>query len=228
MSRQQKQVFMAGEGDAFYTRNQSVLTGDERIAAGDPLLPFLAEMKPFPARVLEIGCANGWRLNRLRALGATACHGIDPSQAAITQGAQDYPALHLRVGTAESLPFADAAFDLVVFGFCLYLCDPGDHFRIAAEADRVLADGGALVIYDFDPPQPYRNPYAHQPGVHAYKMDFSRLFLAHPHYTLRDKRSAAHGPAGRANPDDRLGLHWLVKDAATAWPLNPWKREQPV
>jgi len=186
---QQKAQFLNGEGDAYFARNSSVLVRDEAMAAADPVLSILVGITPFPKRVLEVGCANGWRLRRIQGLGAETCHGIDPSREAVMMGTQLYPALHLSIGTADSLQFEDEAFDLVVFGFCLYLCDPADHFRIVSEADRVLADGGSLVIFDFDPPQPYRNPYSHQSGLFSYKMDFSRLFLAHPHYQLQAKRT---------------------------------------
>jgi SAM-dependent methyltransferase len=223
MKQSQKARFLEGEADAYFARNKSVLAKDEAIAAQDPVLPVLERIKPFPRRVLEIGCANGWRLNRMMALGATEGHGIDPSREAIEGGARTYPALRLAVGTADALPFQEGAFDLVVFGFCLYLCDPVDHFAIAAEVDRVLANEGHLVIYDFDPPTPYRNPYAHQPGLFSYKMDFSRLFLAHPHYQISEKRVEAHGGVGSLNPDNRVAVTRLTKSVTAAWPMNPWK-----
>lgn len=223
MNPTQKEAFLSQEADAYFARNKSVLAKDEIMASHDPVLSVLAGIKPFPRRVLEIGCANGWRLNRMMALGAVECHGIDPSHEAIEEGTRTYSALRLTVGTADAPAFPDHAFDLVVFGFCLYLCDPADHFRIAAEADRMLADEGHLVILDFDPPVPYRNPYAHRPGLFSFKMDFSQLFLAHPHYQLREKRVETHGRAGSFSPDNRVATTLLAKSVATAWPMNPWK-----
>lgn len=225
MIQKQKQQFLAGEGDAYFARNQSVLTLADAIANTDPVLPVLAGIKPFPKRVLEIGCANGWRLNQIRAFGAEHCQGIDPSHDAVECGKRAYSAIDLRVGTADLLPFPNASFDLLVFGFCLYLCDPDDHFRIVCEADRVLANEGHLVIFDFDPPAPYRNVYAHLQDVFSYKMDFSRLFLAHPHYLLREKRVGPHGCTGLVGPDDRVAVTWLAKTVASAWPISPWQHE---
>jgi ubiquinone/menaquinone biosynthesis C-methylase UbiE len=220
----QKDVFLNGEGDAYFSRNRTALSNDEAMAKADPVLPVLAGLHPFPKRVLEVGCANGWRLHRMRTLGAEQCCGLDPSSDAVASGAKSYPKLLLQVGTADTLPFDDNAFDLVVFGFCLYLCDPSQHFRIVAEADRVLANGGHLVVFDFDPPAPYRNAYTHRPGIFSHKFDYSRLFLAHPHYRLREKRVAGHGPAGTSLlPDDRVAVSLMIKDPSTAWPMNPWK-----
>lgn len=219
----QKRAFLREEGDAFFERNRAALTRDERLAGADPVLKLVSEWKPFPSRVLEIGCANGWRLNRLRALGAVQLHGIDPAPAAVAAGRSAFPEVSLEVGTADQLPFPNDSFDLVVFGFCLYLCDPADHFRIVAEADRVLGSPGQLCLLDFDPLVPYRNPYAHKPGLYSYKMDFSSLFLAHPHYQLREKRVTSHDGGAPACPDDRIAITWLTKDSRTGWPENPWR-----
>jgi SAM-dependent methyltransferase len=226
MNNNQKTKFLAGEGDAYFARNKSVLENGEDEVAVDPVLPILRGLHPFPERVLEIGCANGWRLNRMLKLGAKLCHGIDPSGDAIKAGMSAFPSLHLAVGSADTLPFADAAFDLVVFGFCLYLCDPTDHMRIVAEADRVLADQGHLVTFDFNPPAPYRNSYAHSPGLFSYKMDFSRLFLAHPHYQILEKKISAHNGIGKTSPDNRVAVSLLTKDLLSAWPVNPWDVER--
>ena len=224
MEPSQKSEFLRTEGDAFFQRNQQSLLPDGQLAATDPLLALLSTWSPFPARVLEIGCANGWRLDRVRALGAVKLHGVDPGAGAVAAGRRAYPDLDLQVGTADQLPFPDASFDLVIFGFCLYLCDPSDYFRIVAEADRVLACSGQLCVLDFDPPFPYRNPYAHKPGLYSYKMDFGRLFLGHPHYQLREKRVCGHGGGTGMNPDDRIAVTWLTKNGPEAWPVSPWSR----
>lgn len=220
---EQKAEFLSGEGDAFFRRNRQALTQGEQMAQADPLLALLAGWPALPGRVLEIGCANGWRLHRLREIGATHLHGIDPGATAIAEGRAAYPDLNLNVGTADKLTYPDGSFDLVIFGFCLSWCDPADHFRIVAEADRVLCDQGQLCVLDFDPPFPYRNPYTHRAGLSSYKLDYSRLFLAHPHYHLREKRMTAHGGSTSNNPDDRIAVTWLTKDLQRAWPSNPWK-----
>jgi ubiquinone/menaquinone biosynthesis C-methylase UbiE len=217
----QKDLFLQSEGDKWFRRNKRVLSTDIHIAAC-PVLRLITELKPTPARVLEIGCSNGWRLNELKRFGVAECYGIDPSKEAIEDGKTKYPTLNLAVGTADRLPPDIPPFNVVIFGFCLYLCDPFDHFRIVMEADRVLQDDGHLFIHDFDPPMPYRNEYSHRQGMYSYKMDFARLFLAHPHYALRQKKFVPHNPEKGFSPNNRVAVSWLVKDSGQAWPKNLW------
>ena len=218
----QRDAFLKGEGDAWYRRNLAASERSDR-SRSDPILQLVEKMEHCPTTVLEIGCSDGWRLNELMRAGARECFGIDPSQAAIEAGKRQYPDLRLEVGTADRLPQLPGKLELIIFGFCLYLCDPIDHFRIVAEADGLLRDRGSLIIYDFDPPFPYRNEYAHASGLYSYKLDFTRLFLAHPHYSLRERRSSLHGPARPMYPDNRVAVARLEKNIAIAWPSKPWR-----
>jgi len=169
----QTDIMLAGEANAWFERNRS------QLGAHDPVGRVIADLGLKPQDVLEVGCANGWRLKRLQQ--QYGCHvcGVDPSRKAIEEaGLPD-----VLVGTADDLPFLDNNVDLVIFGFCLYLCDPADLFTIAAEADRVLRDGGHLIIHDFaDIEPPFARPYEHRDGVLAYHMDHAKLWLAHPWY----------------------------------------------
>lgn len=130
---------------------------------------------------MEIGCGDGGRLAWLQANLNIQCSGIDPSAQAV-EAAQKMR-IDARQGTADKLPFEDSYFDLVCFGFCLYLCDRDDLFRIAAEADRVLKDSGWLIIFDFYSAFPQESPYKYISGLSTYKMDYKTLFTWHPSYT---------------------------------------------
>lgn len=222
MSETQRDGFIHGEGDRYFQRNRDRLIGPERLIVRDPVLRLFSVKGTIPSSILEVGCSNGWRLSAFAERGAEKCMGIDPSAAAINEGLRSFPNLDLRVGTAETLPFASVSVDLVIYGFCLYVCDPSDHLRIVAEGDRVLKDGGQIAIFDFDPPQPYRNPYTYKAGLYSYKMDFSRLFLAHPHYTVCQKYTEGHGGTDDHKPDNRVAVTVLRKDMKSAWPENPW------
>src|SRR5215813_11475626 len=105
----QKNVFLESEGDAWYARNQQHL-----LAPGqDIVLTTLREAGVAPKSVLEIGCANGYRIADIcQEFGARGC-GIDPSSRAVADGRSRYPSLSLEVGTADRLPFAEGQFDLV-------------------------------------------------------------------------------------------------------------------
>jgi len=145
-------------------------------------------------KLLEVGASNGLRLGHVqRELGMDVA-GIEPSSAAVAEARM--AGLDVQVGTAENMPFEDDTFDIVVFGFCLYLCDPSDLFRIAAEADRVLKQTGWVVIQDFYAEVPAVRPYHHIEGVYSRKMDYRTLFSWHPDYTCYSHRVVGHQTSG--------------------------------
>lgn len=98
-------------------------------------------------RVLEVACGTGIVTRRLRdALAASATVvATDLNEAMIAHAQQAVPAAGVvwRQADAQSLPFADDSFDLLVcqFGF-MFLPDRVQGFR---EARRVLAGGGLLL-----------------------------------------------------------------------------------
>lgn len=141
----QKSAFLDGEADAYFSRNTSAL------AANAGLVSFYAEYVRANMRVLEIGCASGANVAAICREKQCQGFGVDPSPLAVGSGKQAYPNISLAVGTADKLNFADAAFDMVLFGFCLYLVDRALLMKVAAESDRVLKDGGFLGLWDFDP-----------------------------------------------------------------------------
>lgn len=179
----QRDVFLRSEGDAWLARNsprgtpRALPDSDELLLA---ILQLPAAQTAAPPKVLEIGCAGGSRLEWLRQNRGFDCYGLDPSaqavEAAIARG------VVAQRGTAEALPFDAAAFDIVVFGFCLYLCDREDLFQIASEADRVVRNPGWILIQDFYSPTPVQRPYHHRPGIFSFKMDYRTLFAWHPGY----------------------------------------------
>lgn len=204
----QRETFLNGEGDSYFARNSHM-----KASPDDPVIAAIEQLGRQPRRILEIGCSNGWRLEYFRDQ-SSHCAGVDPSSQAIESNKSG---MDLRVGTAESLPFPDADFDLVIFGFCLYLVDPAHHFKAIAEADRVLKDGGMIANYDFIPPTHYYNDYSHVPGMRSYKMDFSKFFLASPSYALVYRKLSLF-----KGSDERMGVDVLLKDQSAAFQKNPY------
>jgi SAM-dependent methyltransferase len=215
----QKNAFLEGEGDSWFERNADHLQG----SGNDVVVGSISKLRLRPTSILEIGSANGHRLATLAKNYDCKAAGVEPSSEAVRKGLDAYPNLNLHVGTADALPFADCSFDMVIIGFCMYLIDPTLHMRAAAEADRVLADGGTLIVFDFQSAKPYHNVYSHLPGLRAHKMDFARLFLAHPAYSLVH-RELAQKVAGFLEPDWREGVDVLIKDVEGAFPPNFHKR----
>lgn len=171
----QADIFLDSEGDAWLARNRN------KLGLHDPVAQMMKAIDLKPERVLEVGCANGWRLAALRDKYGCEIMGVEPSrQAGIEAASLSVP---VHQSSAAVLPVS-GPFDLVIYGFCLYLTDPGDWFRIAAEGDCVLAPGGHLIIHDFVAPGNvnYARHYEHRDGILAYHFDFAKLWLASPLY----------------------------------------------
>jgi ubiquinone/menaquinone biosynthesis C-methylase UbiE len=212
----QRQTFLAGEGDAWFSRNREKLARP----SVDPVEASIAGMDLKPTAMLEVGCSTGWRVQRLVKRFGASGFGVDPSAQAIEEGARIAPGVNLGVGTADRLPFDDRKFDLLIYGFCLYLCDRGDLFRIVAEGDRVLADGGYLVIQDFCVRRPHARIYHHDPSLMSYKMDHSQLFLAHPAYSLRHVSTYSADAGREPDEDNTVAVIVLRKDIAAGFPVK--------
>lgn len=213
----QKNVFLSGEGDSWFERNAAYLSHGK----GDVVVDSLERLSLRPKSILEIGCANGHRLAMMAERYGAKGAGIDPSAKAISDGVACYPELDLRVGTADELPFATDQFDLVIFGFCLYLVDPALHFRAIAEADRVLRSPAILLTFDFIEPYPFHNNYSHLAGIRTHKMEWSRFFLASPAYRLVQRLPDLKGDAPLQR-NNLSGVDILLKDSRHAFPANPF------
>jgi hypothetical protein len=173
----QSRVFALGEGAEWLKRNEAKLTGKN-----DPVLQALEVYNIKPKRAVEIGCSNGWRLAIIEQRYDCEVEGIDPCYIS-TRGQSK---VQVWAGTADKLShhFSPNLADLLIYGWCLYLCDPEDYFEIAFEGDQVLQDGGFLIVHDFTPAAAHRVPYKHKPGLFSYHYDFANLWLSHPGYSL--------------------------------------------
>ena len=224
MIKKQSNAFQGGEGDAWYARNQAYLNS----ASTTPDVTFVEQQLAGFAgrinRVVEVGCGNGLKLERLcRAFDAKG-RGFDPSQAAVSDGnawlLECGAPVELAVGTADALPVQDGDCDLFYFGFCLYLIDRIDLFKVVAEAHRTVAPGGFIAIYDFDPPYRHSRPYQHLEGLYSFKQNYAELFLASGMYSVVGKISFSHADqAFCEDGDERVAVTILYKqpDAYPAW-----------
>ena len=112
-------------------------------------LPRLVDFGAYRGRtLLEVGCGIGTDLVRF-AKGGALVTGVDLSSTAIELAKKNF-ALHdvtareLRVGDAESLPFAGASFDVVYgHGVLQYTADAA---QLVRECHRVLKPGGEAIF----------------------------------------------------------------------------------
>jgi ubiquinone/menaquinone biosynthesis C-methylase UbiE len=220
----QRQVFREIEADAWLERNRTVL--EHYDPARDPVVRLLRpHLKP-GAVIAEVGCALAHRVAGLAKLHGGRGLGVDPSARAVEEARRHHPTLTLDQATAESLPWPNESVDALIYGFCLYVCDRGDLFSIAAEGDRVLREFGVLVVFDFLPPFAYRNPYSHRAGLHSFKMNHANLWSWNPAYIRVAEEVFDHAPArgpegSQFAPDERVGVTVLRKLPAHAYPERP-------
>jgi SAM-dependent methyltransferase len=209
----QTEIFKAHEADQWYSRNKSKLQGAQYYVELDWLCHTLRPFRERIDNVLEIGCAAGHKLRKLcEELDANG-EGIEPSRIAVEEGNRNGGRVKLQVGSSETLPYPDETFDLLHFGFCLYLVERKFLMRSCAEADRVLKNGGFLAITDFDPNDIRVIPYVHAAECYSYKQDYSEIFLRSGLYAHIAKFSFSHRMQSfDEDRNERISINILYKE----------------
>jgi ubiquinone/menaquinone biosynthesis C-methylase UbiE len=144
--RKQQELYDAGW-------RQELQAGKEERGNLQTNLEFLAQtnvLKPGD-KVLEIGCGIGSVVFELSRQGYDVT-GTDISNAAITYGLKKYGDIRLEVQPAETLPYEDKSFDIVLsFDLFEHIAQIDRH---VSEVARVLRPGGS---YLFQTPNKYSN-----------------------------------------------------------------------
>ena len=99
--------------------------------------------------LLDLGCGDGGFCAFAARRGAIV-HGVDAEPDAIAEAMAAVPGGDFRLGLMESLPWADASFDVVTaFDAVQYALDP----EVAlGEASRVLRTSGRIAVCKWGPP----------------------------------------------------------------------------
>jgi ubiquinone/menaquinone biosynthesis C-methylase UbiE len=103
-------------------------------------------------RVLDVGCGAGQWLADLETFGAQRerLAGLDLVPARVGHAHARLPGADIREGDASTLPWPDGSFDVVLQSMMFSsILDPDVRRAAAREIDRVLADGGLVLWYDF-------------------------------------------------------------------------------
>jgi ubiquinone/menaquinone biosynthesis C-methylase UbiE len=120
---------------------------------------------------------------------------VEPSNAAVADGVRLFPDVEFRRGLAACLPCdPDERFDLVIVNFVLHWVSRNTLMASMAEIDRVVGDGGYLILGDFLPDYPQNNPYCHRVGdeVCTFKLDYGAVFESTALYSTVCKRTYNH------------------------------------
>ena len=194
MSNNQKEAFLEFEADEWFQRNKSFIESFD--GSKDSVSRAIANYAIPLNKVLEVGCSAGHRLNYLqRHYPQASFSGLEPSQKAIANGQMAYPSVQFYPGTVDDMSmFADNSFDVVIIGFVFYVVDRALLLKSIGEIDRVLKNGGQLIILDFFYPKPFANHYHHikDQETFAYKQSYEDIFLASRLYHLLAKETFNH------------------------------------
>jgi ubiquinone/menaquinone biosynthesis C-methylase UbiE len=151
---------------------------------------------PDAPTLVDVGCGPGLYLRDVRKLLPSArLHGIDVAQEMIDNARAlefdgEPPTLTLSDAKAAPLPFADGSVELLTVAAVLHTFD--DPWAFLAEARRVLAPEGLLLVYDWIrvPMREYMVSRQTEPGDPP-ELRYSRaleLFATHNKYTEDDWR----------------------------------------
>lgn len=172
----QDNIFLDYEGDNWFNRNSECLGGASK---HDPILNMIRLYNIIPHDVLEIGASNGWRLHEINETYGSKCTAVEPSELAVRNGKKRYPKVEFYRNVASDLPFDEGQkFDLIIMNFVFHWISRERLFKSVYEIDRVLNDGGFLIIGDFLPNNPSKVNYHHikDRQVWTYKQDYACIF----------------------------------------------------
>ncbi len=138
-------------------------------------------------RALDVGCGAG-RSTAALAVVAHKSVGIEPVAAMLVHRHRVAPGARFVVGSAETLPVATGAFDIVTAAGSINYTQPELFLK---EAARVLRADGVLIIYDFS--QGRRFPTTRL--LEEWYAAFERRYPPQPGYAL-DPRALPFADAG--------------------------------
>lgn len=213
-----KNNFLNSEGNSFLKRNIDAFNNDKYIN-DDIILKNLKNnnilLNDQKINILEIGCSNGWRLDKLyNMFPNNNYYGIDPSNDAIDYGNQNYNNINFKVSTCDELLFFEnKKFDLIMIPFVFMYIDRELLLKSIAEIDRILSNDGILIITDFYSNRQRKNNYKYIENSYIYKQNFFEIFLSTKNYFLNKLECFNHNTSyNNDNYDESCCYVELKKD----------------
>ncbi len=173
----QDKIFWDKEGDQWFERNRSALANADKI---DWPTFLIEKLQMQFESVVELGCSNGWRLQKLATkykLAFENIRGVEASEKAIEDAKVRYPLLKIERALLSNVPVQEV-FDLVIVNYVLHWVDRASLSKAISEIDRLVRDGGILIIGDFMPDHPEKRKYHHLPDkdVFTFKQNYAEIF----------------------------------------------------
>ena len=115
---------------------------------------------------LEVGCGYG-RVTPWLSEFATSVTGIDPNETVLSIGEEYYPNVGTVAATAQDMPIADDAIDLLVTRSVLQHIPPGEIEDAVGEMVRIATDDARIVICEATSGQGSETAYPRPKGEYA-------------------------------------------------------------
>lgn len=174
----QDKIFELSEADNWFLRNKEAIISKEikeDLISG--LIDRISNKDEF-ASVIELGSSNGYRLQFLKRIlpNCKKFVGVEASKMAVEDGISRY-GLEMYHSTLDVFNSMEK-FDIVIVNFVYHWIDRENIFKAIANTDKLLNDGGYLIVGDFLPDFPQKRKYHHLPeeSVYTYKIDYSAVF----------------------------------------------------
>ena len=157
--------------------------------------------------VLEIGCANGIKLNQYRnELKSRVNYGVDLSYEAIKHGKKRYKKLKLFTLSSLEIDKIKRNFDLIICGFYLYLLDRDDLLKQFELIHQKLNSNGHLIINDFHPRKKHTIRSPHNKQLKYYKMTYHKFLEESALFKMIYKDIFRHRTLNKKHSKSREGL----------------------
>ncbi len=161
------------EADRFFLRNINYL---DYYSPDEKIINLIKNNNLKADKILEIGCANGHKLNEYsKLLKSKKNYGVDLSKKAILNGKKKYKNLKLLNISSLEIDKIKLNFDLIICGFFLYHLDRELIFKQFDLIYKKLVKNGFLIILDFDPLFKHSNRDFNTKNLMSYKMSYDNF-----------------------------------------------------
>ncbi len=163
------------EAEEYFKRNKKYY---DQISFNDEIINLIKNNNIKANKILEIGCANGYKLNQYaKLLKSKKSYGIDISKKAIFDGRKKHKNLKLLNISSLEMDKIKINFDLIICGFFLYKLDRELIFKQFDLICEKLINNGFLVILDFDPLFRHTNKDFNTKNSLSYKMNYDNFLV---------------------------------------------------
>ena len=163
------------EADEWFSRNYKSLKNDK---LNLKIVNLIKNNNISSKSILEIGCANGVKLNQYSNILKTKInYGVDLSKKAILDGRKKYKNLNLLNISSLEIHKIKTNFDLIICGFFLYHLDRELIFNQFDLIYNKLNKNGLLLINDFDPLFKHSNKDTNTKNLISYKMSYDNFLV---------------------------------------------------